>query len=322
MLLGLPTVLVAIGLASVWANQKFEAPGPLAEDRVLEIRKGSGLNAIAQQLEAAGVLEPSWLFVLGVRLDDKARALKAGEYRFPAGVSMRAAMAILESGQVVQYALTLPEGHTTAQALAILREAEALDGEILGDWPEGALLPETYAYVRHETRETLLDRMGQALDKTLAEQWTARAPDLPLASPAEALVLASIVEKETGVAEERPLVASVFVNRLRKGMRLQSDPTVVYGITLGQAPLGRALTRKDLNTDTPYNTYSIAGLPPTPIANAGLASIAAVMHPAESDFLYFVADGTGGHAFAKTLDEHNRNVAKWRRIQKQSGSDG
>jgi len=162
--------------------------------------------------------------------------------------------------------------------------------------------------------------MGRALDRTLSELWPGRAPGLPIATPEEAVVLASIVEKETGVAGERPLVASVFVNRLKKGMRLQSDPTVVYGLTGGRGPLGRALIRKDLQTPSPYNTYLIDGLPPGPIANPGRAAIEAVLNPATTAYLYFVADGSGGHAFAKTLAEHNRNVAKWRKIKKQKSN--
>ena len=321
-LLALPTALVAVALAAVWATRAFDAPGPLAAETIVEIPAGSGLAAIAERLEGAGVVEPHWLFSLGVRLSGKGRALKAGEYLFPAAVSMRDAMALLESGKVVQYALTLPEGLTSREAVALIEQAEALEGRVELAPAEGTLLPETYHYARRDSRQGLLDRMAAAQQAVLAELWPARDPDLPIASPQEAVILASIVEKETGLAEERPLVASVFVNRLRKGMRLQSDPTVVYGITLGERPLGRALTRKDLDQPTPYNSYRIDGLPPTPIANPGRAAIAAVLAPAESDFFYFVASGDGGHAFARTLAEHNRNVAKWRQIQKERRSGG
>ena len=322
LLLALPTILVVAALAAVLGARSFDAPGPLAEERIVEVPKGSGLRTIARRLEREGVIELHWLFSAAVQVTGKARALRAGEYRFPAAVSMRGAMEILASGKVVQYALTLPEGLTSREAVGLIEQAEALDGEVLTSPPEGSLLPETYHYVRHDTRQGLIDRMSVAQAAALEALWAARADGLPIASPEQALILASIVEKETGVAEERPLVASVFVNRLRKGMRLQSDPTVVYGITLGQRPLGRALTRKDLKEPTAYNSYQIDGLPPTPIANPGRASIAAVLNPAESDFLYFVASGDGGHAFAKTLSEHNSNVAKWRKIQKERQAGG
>ena len=314
------TILVLLGLAAVWGIRSFEAPGPLAEDKVLNIERGSGLAAISRGLEEAGVVASGWLFEQGVRAQGEARQMKAGEYLFPAGVSMRGVMEILQGGKVVQYALTLPEGLTSVEAMALVEAAEALEGTVDAVPPEGSLLPETYHYGRNESRSDLIARMEAAARATLEELWAERQPELPLDSPEQALILASIVEKETGMAEERPLVAAVFINRLRKGMRLQSDPTVVYGITLGKAPLGRALTRADLKAPTVYNTYQIDGLPPTPIANPGRASIAAVLQPAASDFLYFVADGSGGHAFAKTLAEHNRNVAKWRKIQKQQKS--
>ena len=197
--------------------------------------------------------------------------------------------------------------------------AEALSGDVGAVPGEGLLLPETYHFTRDDERAALLRRMAEAMDRTLAELWAARAEGLPLKTPDEALILASMIERETGVAGERPLVASVFVNRLRRGMRLQSDPTVVYGITGGREPLGRALTRQDMQTITASHHYTIDGLPPGPIANPGRAALEAALHPAESGYLYFVADGTGGHAFATTLQEHNRNVAKWRKIQRQPG---
>ncbi len=195
--------------------------------------------------------------------------------------------------------------------------AEGLSGETGPVPPEGSLLPETYHYSWNDDRAALVERMQTGMEVVLAELWPERAEGLPINTPEEAVILASIVEKETGVAEERPLVASVFVNRLKRGMRLQSDPTVVYGLTNGQRPLGRTLTFRDLDRPSPYNTYTNGGLPPGPIANPGRAALEAVLHPAESRYLYFVADGTGGHAFAKTLVEHNRNVAKWRKIQRQ-----
>jgi UPF0755 protein len=322
-LIGLGLALICLTLAAIglWhlAVERFEGPGPLAAERIVFIPRGAGVEQIAQTLANAGVIEEPIVFELGVRVLEAGRRLKAGEYRFPAAVSMAGAVGILEQGRTVVYSLTLPEGLTNAQAVALVAAAEALSGEVGAQPGEGSFLPETYHFTRDDERAALLRRMAEAMDRTLAELWAARAEGLPLKTPAEALVLASIVEKETGVAGERPLVASVFVNRLRRGMRLQSDPTVVYGITRGQGPLGRALTHRDLETPSAYNTYVIDGLPPGPIANPGRAAVEAALRPAESPYLYFVADGSGGHAFATTLQEHNRNVAKWRKVQRQAG---
>ena len=223
----------------------------------------------------------------------------------------------MTKGETVVRSFTIPEGLTVAEAMEIVAKAKGLAGAMPSSLPdEGRLLPETYHYSYYDSKAQAVRRMEKALDDALAKAWAGRDEGLPLNSPEEALILASIVEKETGVKAERARVAAVFLNRLRKGMRLQSDPTVIYGITQGKGPLGRDLTRADLDTLTPWNTYEITGLPPTPIANPGLASIKAVLHPEQSDDLYFVADGSGGHAFSKTLNEHNRNVAKWRKIQR------
>ena len=295
---------------------RFHASGPLAEPAVVIIPKGAGLERIARLLEDEGVVENRLIFAAGVRVLDQARALRAGEYAFPAAVSMRQAMEIIISGKTVVHRITLPEGQTSAQLRALLEAVDALAGELSSIPPEGSLLPETYHFSRGDSRQALLDRMRASMTTLLAELWPKRAADLPLKSPEEAVILASIVEKETAVAEERPLIAGVFINRLNKGMRLQSDPTVAYGLTLGRMELGRPLTRKDLQTPSPYNTYTIDRLPPGPIANPGRAALEAVLQPADTDFLYFVADGEGGHAFAKTLEEHNRNVAKWRKAKK------
>jgi UPF0755 protein len=319
--LGLTLICLVLAAFAVWhlAVERFEGPGPLAAERIVIVPRGAGVERIAQTLADSGVIEDVILFQLGVRVLEAGRRLKAGEYRFPAAVSMHGAVAILEQGQTVVHSLTVPEGLTSAQTVALVAAAEALSGDV-GPVPgEGALLPETYHFKRDDERAALLRRMAEAMDDTLAALWAARAKDLPFKTPDEALVLASMIERETGVADERPLVASVFVNRLRRGMRLQSDPTVVYGITGGQAPLGRSLTRQDLQAPTAYNTYTIVGLPPGPIANPGRAALEAALRPTESPYLYFVADGTGGHAFATTLQEHNRNVAKWRKVQQQSG---
>ena len=301
---------------------QFEQRGPLASEQVLVITPGSNLAQIARQLEAAGVLENAFIFRIGVRTMALSRSLKAGEFAFPAGVSMRDAAEIIASGKSVLYPLTIPEGLTSREIQELVRQEERLTGDIPdAPLPEGTLLPETYSFTRGDSRAQLIERMRAAMAAELAELWPGRDPDLPIKSPEEALILASIVEKETGVPEERPLVASVFVNRLRKGMRLQSDPTVAFGITLGEAPLGRLLTQADLRAPTAYNTYQIDRLPPGPIANPGRASIEAVLHPAETSYLYFVADGTGGHAFSKTLQEHNKNVAKWRKVQRSRKSN-
>ncbi len=306
-------LLLAAGGAWVYLQKQFEAPGPLAQEAVLVIPRGAGLATISADLSDAGVISDPLVFEFGVRLFADATALKAGEYAFAPGSSMQEVAALIASGRTVVHRLTVPEGLTSVEIVALLDEAEALEGEIAEVPPDGALLPETYHFHRGDARADVLARMRQSMTEALAEVWAQRAENLPLKSPEEALVLASIVEKETGVDGERALVAGVFVNRLNKGMPLQSDPTVVYGITLGKAPLGRSLTRQDLAQATPYNTYQIGGLPPAPIANPGRAALEAAVKPAQTEYLYFVASGDGGHTFAKTLAEHNRNVAKWRK---------
>lgn len=307
--------LVVAGLAAVWGWAAFTKPGPLAAPAAVVVPRGAGLEAIAHRLAGAGVIAEPTLFAVVAKVTGKARGLKAGEYLFPAAVSAHDALGIIERGETVVRRLTVAEGLTSLQAIAELAEAEGLVGEAGAPPPEGSLLPETYHYSWGDERPALLRRMRRSMDEALTRLWAERAPGLPFDTPEQAVVLASIVERETGVGAERGLVAGVFVNRLKRGIRLQSDPTVSYGIA-GGAGLERALTRADLQAETPYNTYTIAGLPPGPICNPGLASLQAVLKPAETEFLYFVADGTGGHAFAKTLDEHNRNVRKWRKIQR------
>ncbi len=303
------------GVALGWAWHLYTRPGPLAESQTVVVPRGSGVRAIAQTLADAGVIEHPLLFALGSRLDDE--PLKAGEYLFPAGVSTRSAVERMQSGETVVRRVTVPEGYTSAQVVEVLRATEGLTGEIEEIPPEGSLLPETYHFSFGDSRADILRRMRQAMDSALDALWNRRDEGLPLESKRQALILASIVERETGVAGERPRVAAVFLNRLRRGMRLQSDPTVIYGLSDGTGSIDRALTRSDLATEHPYNTYVIDGLPPTPIANPGAAAIAAVLSPSETDELYFVADGSGGHVFSRTLAEHNRNVAKWRRIERE-----
>lgn len=315
-LAGLAATVLLLGVGVVlYTLDRFKGPGPLAADTIVYIPPGTGLAGIAEKLSAAGAIDDPFVFRIGVTVLGVTRKLKAGEYLMPATVSMNGVVNLLLEGKTLVRRLTLPEGATIAEAIALIGQAEALEGEVGAVPPEGSLLPETYHYQRGDSRAEVVVRMRAALDSILAELWPKRAPDLPLATPHEAVILASIVEKETAIAEERPLVASVFLNRLQAGMRLQSDPTVVYGLTDGAGPLGRSLTRKDLRTPSPYNTYLIDGLPPGPIANPGRASIEAALGPAQTEYLYFVADGNGGHVFAKTLEEHNKNVAKWRKVR-------
>lgn len=312
-------VLLVLGAATVagalwWFERAIVAPGPLAADLQLVLPRGQGVEAIAEELQRAGVIGNKTLFLALVWEEGAARRLKAGEYRFAAASSLKATLDLLVSGRTVVRRLTVPEGLNTAQVVALLNAAEGLQGALPAVPEEGALLPETWNYSWGDERGPLLDRMRKAMSDYLAEAWARRDASVPLKTPREALVLASIVEKETGVAAERPLVAAVFINRLRRNMRLQSDPTVAYGVS-PVVPLDRPLTRADLERETPWNTYRIDGLPATPIANPGRAAIDAVLHPARADYLYFVADGSGGHAFARTLAEHNANVAKWRARQ-------
>lgn len=318
-ILGILIVLAALlaGGAFYWGHQTFHNPGPLKTDIRLVIPKGSGLTRVGAILfEHDAILHPD-VFVWGARLSGEARDIRAGEYDIGPALSSRQILTLLISGKTVQRQVTIPEGLTSHEISALLNRAPALT-DAASIRPEGSLLPETYSYQYGDTRQKLVRRMERSMRDTVADLWAKRAKGLPIETPAQAVILASIVEKETGIAEERARVAAVFINRLRKKMRLQSDPTVIYGITLGRRPLGRPLSRKDLATKTPYNTYTITALPPGPICNPGREAIAAVLNPIESDEYYFVADGTGGHVFAKTLAEHNRNVARWRRLQKRT----
>lgn len=293
----------------------MDSPGPLRQPAEIVVPRG-GTEAIGVTLAESGVIDHPLLFIAAVKLTEIAGPLKAGEYAFPAAVSLSDVLKLLRDGKTVVHRLTVPEGITSHQVVALLNAESALSGEIRDIPPEGALLPETYHFSRGDSRAALLDRMRKAMSKALADAWAARAEGLPFDKPEQALALASIVEKETGVAAERAKVAGVFVNRLRIGMKLQSDPTTIYALTQGKADLGRPLTRADWRVESPFNTYFADGLPPTPIANPGRAAIAAVLNPEKHNLLYFVADGSGGHAFAATLPEHNRNVQRWRDVQK------
>ncbi len=308
--------LLAAGAAgfTLRAWQGFNTPGPLAETRRVVVPKGAGLAPLAKLLTERGVLRDALAFRIFVIVDGAQNRLKAGEYDFPAGVSAASVRDMLVAGRTVIHRLTVPEGLTTAAVLELLRNTERLVGE-LPNPGEGRLLPETYYYSYGDSRAGLVARMQRAMDEALARLFRARPPDSPLKSETELLTLASIVEKETGMSAERARVAGVFTNRLKRRMRLQTDPTVIYALTGGQ-PLGRALTRADLRLDHAYNTYRNHGLPPGPIANPGLAALEASARPADTDALYFVADGAGGHLFARTLREHNRNVARYRRLSR------
>jgi UPF0755 protein len=317
---GLLTFVLLGALATVgalaWLLKESRSPGPLAADTVVIIAREDDGGSIADQLERAGVIDSAMWFNILTVLDGNRGALKRGEYAFKAGMSMNEIENELIAHRVVRYKLTVPEGLTSEQVVDRLREDTVLTGEIRETPREGSLMPDTYYFERGDTRLSILSRMSKIQAKTVDEIWKARSPDLPIKSPWEMVTLASIVEKETGKTEERPRVAGVFINRLEKHMRLESDPTIVYGLAQGKGTLGRSITRADLNQSTPYNTYIIEGLPPGPICNPGKAALEAVANPARGKDLYFVADGTGGHAFAATLDQHQKNVAHWRQIEK------
>lgn len=288
--------------------------GPLVKAKIVNIPKGSSTIDIATRLNEQGVVDSSIMTMLGITAVRYTFDVdpKAGEYEFAAGSSLIDVLRKIKTGRTLFYKVSMPEGFTSWQVMERLKANEILVGEISNPPAEGELLPDTYLFNRGGTRQSIIDQMNTAQKKLIEKLWPARAEELPIKTPEEALILASIVEKETGQADERAQVAAVFVNRLRRGMRLQSDPTIIYGITKGQGKLDRPIRRSDIRQKTDYNTYQIDGLPPTPIANPGRASIEAVLNPVETKNLFFVADGTGGHVFAKTLAEHNANVRKWR----------
>lgn len=302
------------GAGAFYAYQEYSLPGPLKAAKVHDVGKGLGVPEIAAGLQDAGIISDARVFSLMAYVTGTRTRLKAGEYEFPAEASMRDVMALIASGKSITYKLSIPEGWTSEMAVARVNANEILEGPPAAVPPEGSIMPDTYVFRRGMTRQKLVEDMQAMQAALLDELWEKRAPLLPIATKEEAVILASIVEKETGVPEERPLIASVFMNRLRKNMRLQSDPTIIYGIVGGKGRLDRKLTRADIETPTPYNTYRINGLPPGPIANPGRAALEAVLNPQPTDYLYFVADGSGGHAFARTLEEHNANVRRWRQI--------
>ena len=315
----LPSLVALVaGGVFLYGKWRYEAKGPLPEKAVVWLQPGLGLMAITNRLQTANAISEPLIFRTAVRFTGAAGSLKAGEYEIPAHASMRDIIRILREGKSIVHKITIPEGLTSQQAMAIVKADPVLTGDMPLLPPEGALLPETYNFIRGTTRADLVKRMQKSQTALMNALWPKRAAGLPFSTPNEALILASIVEKETGLASERPKVAAVFVNRLRVPMRLQSDPTIVYGITRGAGPLGRAIRRSEIARVTPYNTYQIDGLPPTPICNPGRASIEAVLNPPATNDLYFVADGTGGHAFSPSLAGHTRNVGNWRKIERES----
>lgn len=319
--LAVAAVLVTV-LAAV-AGVVALGPGPEARSgkaTEVQLPRGAGVTGVAGTLKSAGVIRSELVFQVLARATGAARSLKAGEYAIPSRASVLEILSDLHAGRTISRSVTLPEGLTSAMIVRELQGVEWLTGEVVAP-PEGTLLPETYRAERGDTRQSLLDRMRADQQALLDRLWAARRPGLPLSSPEEAVVLASIVEKETGLRDERRRVAAVFINRLRIGMRLQSDPTVIYAVSRGE-PLGRGIWASELASRSPWNTYAYSGLPPTPIANPGRASLEAVLDPLETRELYFVADGTGGHVFAQTLEAHNANVGRWRAVERARASGG
>ncbi len=319
-ILSLAIVLAAGTLG--YAYHLFTRPGPTPSTVAIDVPRGAGLDRTIREMEQAGIVRQPALFRLWARVMDAEHRIKAGEYRFPPRVSQREALRIVIAGRTVLRRLTVPEGLTVWQVLERVRAAPGLSGRITLTPGEGTLMPDTYLFARGESRDRLIRRMQAAMEEALERSWAARAPGLPLRSRREALILASIVEKETGKPEERARIAGVFINRLRRRMRLETDPTVIYGLTGGRTSLGRRLLRKDLKTRHKWNTYVHFGLPPTPIANPGREAIRAAVRPMKHDELYFVADGAGGHAFSRTYREHRRDVRKWRKIRRRLEREG
>jgi UPF0755 protein len=315
-------LMIGVGGGYFYGRQKIEAPGPLPEDKIVNIPSRAGMTDIADTLQREGVIDNNrWAFI-GAVFALKARSeLKPGEYLFQKNASLRDVVGTMVEGKVVQHSVTIPEGLTSEQIVSRLTDNDIFSGTVREIPREGTLLPETYKFPRGTTREQVITRMQQAQKRALAEIWERRSPDLPIKSAEQLVTLASIVEKETGKPDERSRVASVFVNRLRQKIKLQSDPTIIYGLVGGRGTLGRPIRRSEIQQPSPYNTYVVEGLPPGPIANPGRASLEAAANPARTRDLFFVADGTGGHAFSDTYDQHQKNVAKLRAMEKQIQND-
>ncbi len=315
-------LMIGAGGGYFYGRQKIEAPGPLQADKIVNIPARAKMTDIAETLEREGVIDDNrWAFI-GAVFALKARSgLKPGEYLFQKNASLRDVIGTMVEGKVVQHAVTIPEGLTSEQIVARLSDNDLFSGTVHEIPREGTLLPETYKFPRGTPREQVIARMQQAQKRALAEIWERRSPDLPLKTPEQLVTMASIVEKETGKPDERSRVAAVFVNRLRQKIKLQSDPTIIYGLVGGKGTLGRPIKRSEILQPSPYNTYVVEGLPPGPIANPGRASLEAAANPARTRDLFFVADGTGGHAFSDTYDQHQKNVARLRAMEKQIQND-
>ncbi|MBX9648553.1 MAG: endolytic transglycosylase MltG [Xanthobacteraceae bacterium] len=315
-------LMIGAGTTYYYGRQILETPGPLKEDKVVNIPSRAGKRDIADALQREGVINVNpWLFIGGVFALKASSDLKPGEYEFRKNASLRDVIATIVEGKVVQHAVTIPEGLTSEQIVARLTDSDIFAGSVREIPREGTLLPETYKFPRGTTRDQVIQRMQQTQKRVLAEIWERRNPEVPIKSPEALITLASIIEKETGKADERSRVAAVYVNRLRQKMKLQSDPTIIYGLVGGKGTLGRPIRRSEITQPSPYNTYVIEGLPPGPIANPGRASLEAAANPARTRDLFFVADGTGGHTFTETYDQHQKNVVKLRAIEKQIQND-
>ncbi|MDU6671939.1 MAG: endolytic transglycosylase MltG, partial [Bradyrhizobium sp.] len=314
--------MIGAGAAYYYGRQILEAPGPLQDDKIVNIPQRAGKRDIADVLAREGVIDVNpWIFIGGVYALKASSDLKPGEYAFQKNASLRDVIGVIVEGKVVQHGVTIPEGLTSEQIVARLSDNEIFTGSVREIPREGTLLPETYKFPRGTSREQVIQRMQQAQKRVLAEIWERRSPDLPVRTPEQLVTLASIVEKETGKPDERSRVAAVFVNRLKQKIKLQSDPTIIYGLVGGKGTLGRPIKRSEITQPSPYNTYVIEGLPPGPISNPGRASLEATANPARTRDLYFVADGTGGHAFTETYDLHQKNVAKLRAMERQTQND-
>src|ERR1700742_191101 len=315
-------LMLGAGATYYYGEKKITQPGPLQEDKTVVIPSRAGMSDIADTLQNAGVIDNNrWAFIGAVFALRARSELKPGEYLFQKNASLADVIGTIVSGKVVQHSITIPEGLTSEQIVSRLTDNDIFAGSINEIPREGTLLPETYKFPRGTTREQVIARMQQAQKKVLAEVWEHRNPDIPIKMPEQLVTLASIVEKETARADERSRVAAVYINRLQKKMKLQSDPTIIYGLVGGKGTLGRPIKRSEISQPSPYNTYTIDGLPPGPIANPGRASLEAAATPARTRDLFFVADGTGGHAFSESLDAHAKNVAKLRAIEKQTAND-
>jgi UPF0755 protein len=315
-------LMIGAGASYFYGRQILETPGPLLEDKIVNIPARAGKRDIADALQKEGVINVNpWVFIGSVFALKASSDLKPGEYSFQKNASLRDVIATIVEGKVVQHSVTIPEGLTSEQIVLRLTDSDIFTGSVREIPREGTLLPETYKFPRGTARDQVIQRMQQAQKRVLAEIWDRRSPDVPLRSPEQLVTLASIVEKETGKADERSRVAAVFVNRLRQKIKMQSDPTIIYGLVGGKGTLGRPIKRSEITQPSPYNTYVIDGLPPGPIANPGRASLEAAANPARTRDLFFVADGTGGHAFTETYDQHQKNVAKLRTMEKQIQND-